>query len=46
MRTYYVDETGFTGEDLMAEDQPIFGQAPTTSATRKHTTSLFPVSAA
>lgn len=27
MRTYYVDETGFTGEDLLAEDQPIFVQA-------------------
>jgi hypothetical protein len=27
MRTYYVDETGFTGEDLLAEDQPIFAQA-------------------
>jgi hypothetical protein len=27
LRTYYVDETGFTGEDLLAEDQPIFVQA-------------------
>jgi hypothetical protein len=27
MRTYYVDETGFTGEDLLSEDQPIFAQA-------------------
>lgn len=27
IRTYYVDETGFTGEDLLAEDQPIFAQA-------------------
>ncbi|MHC2622474.1 hypothetical protein ACVIW2_004506 [Bradyrhizobium huanghuaihaiense] len=27
MRTYYVDETGFTGEDLLAADQPIFLQA-------------------
>jgi hypothetical protein len=27
MRTYYVDETGFTGEDLLSEDQPIFVQA-------------------
>jgi hypothetical protein len=27
MRTCYVDETGFTGEDLLAEDQPIFVQA-------------------
>ena len=27
MRTYYVDETGFTGEDLLSEDQPIFTQA-------------------
>ncbi|THD49363.1 MAG: hypothetical protein E7774_01605 [Bradyrhizobium sp.] len=27
MRTYYVDETGFTGEDLLAADQPIFAQA-------------------
>ena len=27
MRTYYVDETGFTGEDLLDEDQPIFVQA-------------------
>lgn len=27
MRTYYVDETGFTGEDLLADDQPIFVQA-------------------
>jgi Protein of unknown function (DUF3800) len=25
--TYYLDETGFTGEDLLAEDQPIFVQA-------------------
>jgi hypothetical protein len=27
VKTYYVDETGFTGEDLLAEDQPIFVQA-------------------
>src|SRR5262245_12396332 len=27
MQTYYVDETGFTGEDLLADDQPIFAQA-------------------
>ena len=27
MPTFYVDETGFTGEDLLAEDQPIFVQA-------------------
>jgi hypothetical protein len=27
MRTYYVDETGFTGEDLLSKDQPIFTQA-------------------
>lgn len=27
MPTFYVDETGFTGEDLMAEDQPVFAQA-------------------
>ena len=27
MLTYYVDETGFTGEDFLAEDQPIFVQA-------------------
>jgi hypothetical protein len=27
VRTCYVDETGFTGEDLLAEDQPIFVQA-------------------
>ena len=27
MTAYYVDETGFTGEDLLAEDQPIFVQA-------------------
>lgn len=27
MSVYYVDETGFTGEDLMAADQPIFAQA-------------------
>ncbi len=27
MPTFYVDETGFTGEDLMAADQPIFVQA-------------------
>jgi hypothetical protein len=25
--TYYVDETGFTGEDLMQSEQPIFVQA-------------------
>jgi Protein of unknown function (DUF3800) len=27
MRQFYVDESGFTGEDLLAEDQPIFAQA-------------------
>lgn len=27
--TYYIDETGFTGEDLLAEDQPIFVQTST-----------------
>lgn len=27
MRTYYIDETGFTGEDLLNEDQPVFVQA-------------------
>jgi hypothetical protein len=27
MPTFYVDETGFTGEDLLAADQPIFVQA-------------------
>jgi hypothetical protein len=27
--TFYVDETGFTGEDLLAKDQPIFVQAST-----------------
>src|SRR5690242_14570620 len=26
MPTFYVDETGFTGEDLMTEDQPYFVQ--------------------
>jgi hypothetical protein len=25
--TYYVDESGFTGEDLLAPDQPLFAQA-------------------
>jgi hypothetical protein len=29
MRSFYVDETGFTGEDLMARDQSIFVQATT-----------------
>jgi Protein of unknown function (DUF3800) len=29
MPTFYVDETGFTGEDLLAADQPIFVQAST-----------------
>ena len=27
MPTFYVDETGFTGEDLMEVNQPIFAQA-------------------
>jgi hypothetical protein len=27
MPTFYIDETGFTGQDLMAADQPIFVQA-------------------
>jgi hypothetical protein len=27
MRTYDVDRTGFTGEDLMSRDQPLFTQA-------------------
>lgn len=27
MPTFYLDETGFTGEDLMAADQPVFVQA-------------------
>ena len=27
MSTFYVDETGFTGEDLMSVDQPVFVQA-------------------
>ncbi len=27
MRIYFVDETGFTGEDLLADDQPLFAQA-------------------
>jgi hypothetical protein len=27
MPTFYIDETGFTGEDLMSVDQPIFVQA-------------------
>lgn len=27
MLTFYVDETGFTGEDLLADDQPIFVQS-------------------
>jgi hypothetical protein len=27
MRTFYIDETGFTGEDLMSADQPVFAQA-------------------
>lgn len=27
MPTFYVDETGFTGEDLMEDNQPIFAQA-------------------
>jgi hypothetical protein len=29
MPTFYIDETGFTGEDLLAIDQPIFVQATT-----------------
>jgi len=24
MSTYYIDETGFTGEDLIAREQPLF----------------------
>ncbi len=27
MRTYYIDESGFTGEDLMSREQPFFSQA-------------------
>jgi hypothetical protein len=27
MQTFYVDETGFTGEDLLAAEQPLFVQA-------------------
>jgi hypothetical protein len=27
LRQFYVDETGFTGEDLLAADQPVFAQA-------------------
>ena len=27
MPTFFVDETGFTGEDLLAENQPLFAQA-------------------
>ena len=27
MLTYYVDETGFTGEDLLAPNQPLFAQS-------------------
>ena len=27
MATFYVDEAGFTGEDLLADDQPVFVEA-------------------
>jgi len=42
--TFYVDETGFTGEDLLAADQPIFVQATndfTASETQKIIDSIF-----
>ena len=26
MRTFYVDESGYTGEDLLNADQPVFAQ--------------------
>ena len=27
MPTFYIDETGFTGEDLLSQDQPLFAQS-------------------
>lgn len=39
MVTFYLDETGFTGEDLMAADQPVFVQA-TNDLTETEATSL------
>jgi hypothetical protein len=39
MPTFYIDETGFTGEDLMASDQPVFVQA-TNDLTEEEANSL------
>lgn len=44
MPTFYVDETGFTGEDLLAANQPIFVQATndfTKEETQKIINSIF-----
>lgn len=44
MPTFYVDETGFTGEDLLSADQPIFVQATndfSAAETKKITDTIF-----